>query len=112
MRKSKKRRLEKLIGWGEISIRQEDVSSLKEDLSICQEDLSIHQEDLSTLQDDFQLQSAELKTQENINVKVSVNKSKQTSMRVWTLTPEPLEVVLKGRSWFTRLLGFKKLRKY
>jgi hypothetical protein len=47
MRKSKRRRLEKLTGWGESSIQQKDVSSLHEDLSIRQEDLSSQQEDLS-----------------------------------------------------------------
>ena len=59
MRKNKKRRQERLTGWGESSMRQIDIASLQEDLSIRQEDLSIRQEDLSSLQEDFQLQNAE-----------------------------------------------------
>ena len=62
MRKSKKGKLEKLTGWGESSIQQEDASSLQEDQSIRQEDLSIQQEEWSTLQEDAQLQKGELRT--------------------------------------------------
>ena len=49
MRKSKRRRLEKLTGWGENSIHLEEDSSPQEDLSSRQEEVSIHQEELTSL---------------------------------------------------------------
>ena len=41
IRKNKKRKLEKLTGWGEFSIQLEDISSPQEDLSSRQEEPAI-----------------------------------------------------------------------
>ena len=78
MRKSKRRKLEKLTGWGEASIHLEKISSL-------QEDLSSQQEELTSLQEEFQPQRNEPISQEDISVHFKLKEPKQTSIKEWAL---------------------------
>ena len=56
IRKNKRRKLERLTGWGESSIQQEDIPSTQEGLSSRQEELPTQQDELTSLQEAIQPQ--------------------------------------------------------
>ena len=73
IRKSKRRKLEKLTGWGEASIQLEDLPNI-------QEVLSLQQEELACLQEEFQHHMTE---QTDTNGMLSRKETKQTNISEW-----------------------------
>ena len=81
-KKSKRRKLEKLTGWGEKTEDLENQITLQEEVPTILEVTSAHQEDTSTRQEE--LETREIQTRKNITKQGSKQKTKQTSMKSWT----------------------------
>jgi hypothetical protein len=81
-KKNKRRKLEKLTGWGENTEDLENPITLQEEVPIILEVTSIQQEDTSTRQKE--IETREIQTKKNITKQGSKQKAKQTSIKSWT----------------------------